>query len=74
MRIWTGRAGSGKTTVILRKLQKLSERERDGRFCWFRSRTPHLMERCGLPRLPKIARRTHGRGADVLTIGGPCVL
>ena len=33
MRIWTGRAGSGKTTAILREIAALSERGEDGRFC-----------------------------------------
>ena len=55
MRIWTGRAGSGKTTAILREIAALSEKGE--------GRQILLVPELNSP------RRTHGRGADVLTIG-----
>ncbi|MFQ9975113.1 MAG: hypothetical protein ACLRVN_01910 [Butyricicoccus sp.] len=56
------RAGSGKTTAILREIAALSEKERDGRFCRARAEL-HLMER-------RLAAATHNHGArtaEVLT-------
>lgn len=67
MRIWTGRAGSGKTTAILREIAALSEKGEGRQILLVPELNSHLMER----RLAAHAqpRRTHGRGADVLTIG-----
>lgn len=68
MRIWTGRAGSGKTTAILREIAALSEKGEGRQILLVPELNSHLMER----RLAAATHnhwRTHGRGADVLTIG-----
>ena len=65
MRIWTGRAGSGKTTAILREIAALSEKG-EGRQILL---VPELNSHLAACRSHAQPWRTHGRGADVLTIG-----
>ena len=63
MRIWTGRAGSGKTTAILREIAALSERGEGRQILLVPELNSHLMER-------RLAAATHNHGArtaEVLT-------
>ena len=63
MRIWTGRAGSGKTTVILREIAALSEKGEGRQILLVPELNSHLMER-------RLAAATHNHGArtaEVLT-------
>lgn len=54
MRIWTGRAGSGKTTVILREIAALSEKGEGRQILLVPELNSHLMER----RLAPLPRTT----------------
>ena len=45
MRIWTGRAGSGKTTAILREIAALSEKGEGRQILLVPELNSHLMER-----------------------------
>ena len=63
MRIWTGRAGSGKTTAILREIAALSEKGEGRQILLVPELNSHLMER-------RLAAATHNHGArtaEVLT-------
>ena len=63
MRIWTGRAGSGKTTAILREIAALSEKGEGRQILLVPELNSHLMER-------RLATATHNHGArtaEVLT-------
>ena len=63
MRIWTGRAGSGKTTAILREIAALSEKGAGRQILLVPELNSHLMER-------RLAAATHNHGArtaEVLT-------
>ena len=44
MRIWTGRAGSGKTTAILREIAALSEKGEGRQILLVPELNSHLME------------------------------
>ena len=56
MRIWTGRAGSGKTTAILREIAALSEKGEGRQILLVPELNSHLMER-------RLAAATHNHGA-----------